>query len=487
MDRIKLLIKRLIACTSEEDWFEFKDSWFDAVGIGEYISSMSNAAAMCGRDFAYVVWGVDNETHVLTNTSFSYHKDVKGEPLEHFLARQIVPDINFQFEEAVIDGKRVVVLIIPAAKTVPTAFGGNRYIRIGSSKVNLNKYPERESKLFDVLRNGLPTVESIESDTQELTFRKLFLYYEDKGIVLNRNTFKKNLRLLTKEGKYNLLAQLVSDNSQIPIRVSIFQGRDKASPLYSVREFGNNCILLSLDKVLEYGDVINIVQADEANRIVERKEVPLFDQSAFREAIVNAFVHNLWTEHNAPMITVYSDRIEILSRGTLAPNQTLEGFYLGESVPVNRGLSDIFLQLHISERSGRGVPVITRIYGKDAFEFRENSIVVTIPFEKITLDIGGKVGDKLTDHQKVGDKLTNHRKVGDKVGDKTKDKQKNLNPTRRLILKEIRNNPNITQPQLIEIVGIGKTAIQNNISYLRENGYIERVGSNKNGYWKVNF
>ena len=35
------------------------------------------------------------------------------------------------------------------------------------------------------------------------------------------------------------------------------------------------------------------------------------------------------------------------------------------------------------------------------------------------------------------------------------------------------------------IVGIGKTAIQNNISYLRKNGIIERVGSNKNGYWKV--
>lgn len=165
------------------------------------------------------------------------------------------------------------------------------------------------------------------------------------------------------------------------------------------------------------------------------------------------------------MVTVYSDRIEILSRGTLAPNQTLDGFYLGESVPVNRSLSDIFLQLHISERSGRGVPVITQIYGKEAFEFRENSIVVTIPFEKITLN----VGDKLTDRQKVGDKLTDRQ---------------NLNSTRRLILKEMRNNPNITQPQLIEIVGIGKTAIQNNISYLRENGYIERVGLNKKGIGK---
>ena len=287
------------------------------------------------------------------------------------------------------------------------------------------------------------------------------MYYEDKGIVLNRKTFEKNLGLLTKGGKYNLLAQILSDNSQFPIRVSIFRGTDKASMLYSVREFGNNCLLNSLDKVLEYGDVLNIMQADERERLVERKEVPLFNQDAFREAIINAFVHNAWIDGNAPMITVYSDRIEILSRGKLAPKQTIDGFYLGESVPVNRKLSDIFLQLHISERSGRGVPQITKVYGRDAFEFRENSIVVTIPFEKIDT----KVGDK----------------VVDKVGVKTK----KLNPTRQRIMEEIRNNPNITQPQLMSIIGIGRTAIQNNITFLRENGYIERVGSNKNGYWKV--
>ena len=159
-------------------------------------------------------------------------------------------------------------------------------------------------------------------------------------------------------------------------------------------------------------------------------EVPLFDQNAFREAIINAFVHNVWIDGNAPMITIYSNRIEILSRGTLAPKQTLEGFFLGESVPV-----------------------ITQVYGKEAFGFRENSIVVTIPFEKILPDVG--------------------------------DKEKNLNPTYELILREMRNNPNITQPQLMEIAGIGKTAIQNNISFLRKNGYIKRIGSNKNGYWQV--
>ena len=81
-------------------------------------------------------------------------------------------------------------------------------------------------------------------------------------------------------------------------------------------------------------------------------------------------------------VIFFSDRIEILSRGTLAPAQTMEGFFLGESIPVNEKLSEIFLQLHISEKSGRGVPKITEMYGKDAFSFRENSIVVTIPIDE---------------------------------------------------------------------------------------------------------
>lgn len=234
-----------------------------------------------------------------------------------------------------------------------------------------------------------------------------------------------------------------------------FEGKTKGTNLFSVREFGNNCLLYSLDELLRYGDVLNIIQADETDRVVERKEVPLFDNKAFREAIINAVLHNKWIEGNEPMISVFSDRIEILSRGSLPPAQTMEGFYMGESVPVNEKLSEIFLQLHISEKSGRGVPKITEIYGKEAFAFRENSIVVTIPLKKI-------------------------KKASNKVGDK-----KPLNARRRTILTEMRDNPNITAVKLRKILGISKTAVDNNISFLRENGYIERVGSKKTGYWNV--
>ena len=293
------------------------------------------------------------------------------------------------------------------------------------------------------------------SEYQDLTFERLFTYYAGRGISLKNETFKKNLGLQTNNGKYNLMAQLLSDDSHMPVRVSIFSGETKASPLYSVKEFGNTCILLSLDKVLEYADVINIIQADERRRLTTRKDIALFDASAFREAVINAFVHNKWVDGNAPMITVYSNRVEILSRGTLDPRQTKEGFFRGESVPINKKLSDIFLQLHISERSGRGVPKIIDIYGREAFDFRKNSIAVNIPFNKI-----------------------NKIKYSD-------ESHKFLNPRRRQILEEIRSNPNVTQTQLSIIVGVGLTAVEKNIRFLKENGYIVRIGANKTGYWKV--
>ena len=326
---------------------------------------------------------MNNDTHEIEGTDFNQYCEYKKEPYQNFLARNLSPSINFSFDEDMINGHRVVLLSIPAATELPTAFNDSRYIRIGSSKCNLKDYPKREVELFKILSNRVETIETMPAKYQDLTFSKLFGYYGSKGIVLNEKTFVKNLGLKNEKGEYNMMAQLLSDDSHIPLRVSIFEGKTKGSNLFSVREFGNNCLLYTLDELLRYGDVLNIIQADERERVVERKDVPLFDNKAFREAVINAVLHNHWVSGNEPMISVFSDRIEILSRGTIPPAQTMEGFYLGESVPVNEKLSEIFLQLHISEKSGRGVPKITEVYGKDAFTFRENSIVVTIPFTRI--------------------------------------------------------------------------------------------------------
>lgn len=456
---IKQIVLDLCALDDEWEWFEFKENWFQPETLGEYVSALSNAAAFHYKKYAFFIWGVTNEAHEIVGTTFNQYCDYNKEPYQNYLARNLSPSINFSFEETKIHGKRVVVLVIPAAMELPTAFKEKRYLRIGSSKCNIKDYPKREIQLFKILDGRTETIETIPAKYQELTFKKLFGYYGSRGIILNQKTFIKNLGFKTEEGKFNILAQLLSDDSHFPLRVSIFDGETKGSNLFSIREFGNNCLLYSLDELLRYGDVLNLIQTDETDRVVERKEIPLFDNKAFREAIINAVLHNKWAEGNEPMISVFSDRIEILSRGTLAPAQTMEGFYMGESVPVNEKLSEIFLQLHISEKSGRGVPKITEVYGKDAFSFRENAIVVTIPFERIS-------------------RIEN--KVENKVG-----KKKSLNLRRQKIISEIRDNPNITIAELHQILGISETAISNNIMFLKKYGYIERVGSRKAGYWKI--
>lgn len=64
MNKYLEIIKNLISHKTEEEWFEFKENWYKAYGIGEYISALSNAAAICRQEYGYLVWGVNNETHV---------------------------------------------------------------------------------------------------------------------------------------------------------------------------------------------------------------------------------------------------------------------------------------------------------------------------------------------------------------------------------------------------------------------------------------
>ena len=362
------LIKNLISLPHEYEWLDIKGNWFSKEEIGEYISAISNGAALCGREYGYVVWGVDDVSHEIIGTTVNFDKDVDHEPYKHYLARNLKPSVAFEVEEVQVDGKRVVLLTVPAAKSVPTKFSTQAFIRIGSSKEKLSKFPEWEIRLLNVLSNGIPTIVNAAAPdyAQELTFEKLFMYYGAKGIELRKDTFKKSLKLLTADGRYNIMALLLSDVNDIPSRVSVFSGRSKADTLFSVKEYGNSCILYAMDKILEYGDAINIIQADERGRISERKDIPLFDYEAFHEAILNAFIHNKWLGLNAPMISVFTDRIEIISHGGLALEQDVDGFFNGISIPVNEVLASIFLQLRLSERSGRGVPKIVGAYGRES-------------------------------------------------------------------------------------------------------------------------
>ena len=191
-----------------------------------------------------------------------------------------------------------------------------------------------------------------------------------------------------------------------------------------------------------------------------REDAPLFNQECFNEALKNAFIHNNWLRRVSPMVTFYNDRVEIISFSKLAPRQTIEGFYKGNSIPVNEDLSSIFLATHLSERTGKGMPLLVSTYGKNIFELSDESIKVTIPYN------WQHKFEELVDNQV------------DKLVDK-------LSKTEKIVFDAIKDNPHLSQPELAIRCNVGKTTIQNVIIKLKELDLIERVGSNKTGYWEI--
>ena len=71
-------------------------------------------------------------------------------------------------------------------------------------------------------------------------------------------------------------------------------------------------------------------------------------------------------------------------------------------------------------------------------------------------------------------------KVADKVADKVTGK------SAQKVLMLLYENGHLTRDELSEHTGLSLGGIKKIINSLRENGYIERIGSNKTGYWKVN-
>lgn len=52
-------------------------------------------------------------------------------------------------------------------------------------------------------------------------------------------------------------------------------------------------------------------------------------------------------------------------------------------------------------------------------------------------------------------------------------------------LLAIRKMPSITKEELSKLLRVSLSTIDNYISFLKANNYIERVGPNKTGYWNV--
>ena len=176
---------------------------------------------------------------------------------------------------------------------------------------------------------------------------------------------------------------------------------------------------------------------------------------------------------NAPMISVFTDRIEILSHGGLGMDQDLEGFFNGVSIPVNEALASIFLQLRLSERSGRGVPKIVEAYGRSAIRIEKNFIVITIPFNKIDA-----APFEMGDVQERDLKATENDPVNDLVSDP-------VNDLANSVLEILMKYPNYSYAQIASSVQKSEATVKRTIAKLKKANKIRRVGPDKGGHWEI--
>jgi hypothetical protein len=157
-DAFSKLILELAALPKETEWVEFKVNNDKPDEIGEYISALSNSAALLGKPTAYIVWGIDDDTHEVKGTDFRprSQKGKGNEELENWLRRLLTPRVDFRIHEGEVGGKRVAVFEIPAALTCPVQFEQRRFIRIGSYKKPLLDHLDKERALWRKLLENEP-------------------------------------------------------------------------------------------------------------------------------------------------------------------------------------------------------------------------------------------------------------------------------------------------------------------------------------------
>ena len=159
-DYLASLLRELCALPRETEWVEFKMNDAEPQAVGEHISALANSAALMGKAFAYLVWGVRDEDHALVGTTFDpLAARVGNEELESWLLRLLEPKIDFRFFTVGVDGAPVALLEVARAAGHPVRFSGQEFIRVGTYKKKLKDFPEKERALWRIFDQVVSQVE----------------------------------------------------------------------------------------------------------------------------------------------------------------------------------------------------------------------------------------------------------------------------------------------------------------------------------------
>ena len=370
------LVRHLSRLPHETEWVEFKVNQSNPQVIGEYLSALSNGAALNGKSAGYVVWGVEDGTHAIVGTQFTPSRRKKGgEPLEAWLLRMLTPRLDFRFRELTMDGARVVLLEVDAARTQPVGFAGTEFVRVGGVKKRLRDYPEKERALwrtFDdasfevgVAAEGLSDAEVARLLDSPAYFRRLGLPIPaSRRAALSAMAQDKLIRRavggwdITNLGGI-LLANRLSDFPRLgrkALRVIRYAGSRRT---HDAREWEfQSGYAVSFDRVERHLDAL--LPSREVIDGLRRRVEWVFPPSAVRELLANALIHQDFEVRGAgPMVEIFDRRIEVTNPGE--PLVATDRFVDAAPQSRSEALASLMRRFDFCEERGVGIDRVVEL------------------------------------------------------------------------------------------------------------------------------
>jgi len=365
------LVRELTALPRETEWVEFKHNKAIPEEIGEYISALSNSAALHGKSCAYILWGVEDGTRRIIGTTFRpYLKKVGNEELENWLLTQLEPSLLVRIQEGELNGNSLVFFEIQPAPNRPVRFKGIEYIRIGSYKKKLHDHPEKERELWRIFERipfekGVAMKSATSEDVLSLLdypnyFRLMKQPLPDnRAAILERLVSEKVISIVS-GNKYditNIGAVLFACNmkdfdrlDRKALRVIIYRGDNRVETVKE--QTGGKGYAIGFEGAISY---INdqLPQNEQIGQAL-RKEIRMYPEIAVRELVVNALIHQDFNITGAgPIMEIFTDRVEISNPGL----PLIDPLRFIDEPPRSRNeaLAAMMRRMNICEERGSGI------------------------------------------------------------------------------------------------------------------------------------
>lgn len=180
-------------------------------------------------------------------------------------------------------------------------------------------------------------------------------------------------------GQYTNLDLLLSDQCPATIKCGVFKGTTQDEFL-DRQEFSGS-LAAQFAAVYRFLDQHNPVQSQIKG--LYREDRQAYPPQAIREALMNCIIHRDYSSPVSTLINVYSDRMEFISFGGLAPGITEADIKLGLSICRNPRLANFFYKLKLVESYGTGIARIKGAYQgaalQPAFMLAPASFKVILP------------------------------------------------------------------------------------------------------------